>query len=95
MENTGRVKSLAEINGRPFGAVFHYGGNQMVVYRLTFADIEHGKVVAWKRNKPEIRKFVNMWKRKFPLRELVLTDRIEVPTAKQEFVDWLNANVQR
>jgi len=67
----------------------------MKIYRLTFADIEHGKVVAWKRNKPEIRKFVNMWKRKFPLRKLMVTERIEVPTAKQEFVDWLNANVTR
>lgn len=66
----------------------------MKIYKLTFADLEHGKVIAWKSNKPEIRKFCKQWKQKFPLRELVLTERIDVPTTKPEFITWLNANAR-
>jgi hypothetical protein len=68
----------------------------MKIYKLTFADLEHGKVIAWKSNKPEIRQLRKQWKQKFPLRELVLTERIDVPTRnKSELIDWLNENEVR
>ncbi len=67
----------------------------MKVYELTFADPEFGLMRQWKRNKREIKTFVNSWKREFPLRQLLLTQRIAIPEDKQGIVDWLNENAKR
>lgn len=64
----------------------------MKLYQLTFMDIERGKITRWKRNKREITRFVRMWKKEFPLRQLLLTEPIEIPDDKTQFVVWLNAN---
>jgi len=62
----------------------------MILYQLTFMDAEKGKIVQWKRNKREVTRFVSTWKRTYPLRSLLLQEKIEVPDDKQGFVDWLN-----
>ena len=67
----------------------------MKIYKLTFADLEHGKVIAWKSTKREIAQFCKRWKDEFPLRELVLTERIDVPVTKPELIAWLNDNAVR
>lgn len=68
----------------------------MKIYRLVFADLETGKVVQWKSNKPEVRKFVNEQKRLFPMRQLVLQERLDVPTKdKPALIDWLNEHANK
>jgi len=62
----------------------------MKLYQLTFMDAEKGKIVQWKRNKREVTRFINGWKRRYPLRSLLLNERIELPDDKQGLVDWLN-----
>jgi hypothetical protein len=55
-------------------------------------DIERGKIRRWKRNKREIAKFILYWKKKHPMRELLLNEKITIPDEKSAFVDWLNDN---
>ena len=62
----------------------------MILYQLTFMDPERGKIVQFKRNKREISRFTRKWAEEYPLRELLLVKRVEIPDGKQEFVDWLN-----
>ena len=64
----------------------------MVVYQLTFMDMEKGKIVQWKRNKREVARFINNWRKRYPLRTLMLREKIIIPDDKQGFVDWLNKN---
>lgn len=65
----------------------------MKAYELTFIDIERGKIKRWKRNKRQIAKFVNGWKRKYPMRKLMLTVVVEIPDDKDGLLDWLNDNL--
>ena len=67
----------------------------MKVYELVFVDPEQGLIRQWKRNKRQITKFINAWKRDFPMRTLLVNQAVDIPTDKQGFVDWLNENAKR
>ena len=70
----------------------------MKFYELTFMDIERGKIRRWKRNKIEIDRFVERWAKRYPMRKLLTTEVVEIPTnfrglvLKQTMIDWLNEN---
>lgn len=64
----------------------------MKVYQLTFMDVERGKIRRWKRNKREITRFLKDWEQRWPLRKLLLTESIQIPDNKDEFLQWLNCN---
>lgn len=65
----------------------------MKLYELTFADLERGTIRRFETNKRDITRLVRNWKKKFPLRKLLLTERIDVPDDKKGFVEWLNEQI--
>ncbi len=67
----------------------------MKVYELIFVDPELGLIRQWKRSKREIEKFVREWDEKYPLRVLLLNQRVSIPDDKQGIVDWLNENAKK
>ncbi len=67
----------------------------MKVYELTFADPEQGFIRQWRRNQKQVAALLRDWADTYPLRELVTNNRVEVPTDKTEFVNWLNENATR
>ncbi len=64
----------------------------MKLYRVTFADIERGKVVRWARNKALARAAIKDEQNDHELCSHLLTERVEVPETKAAFITWLNDN---
>ncbi len=62
----------------------------MKLYQLTFMDLSDGKQIRFRSSKLARDKLVREWKIYYPLRTLMLAERIEIPDGKIEFVDWLN-----
>ena len=67
----------------------------MKLYKMNFHDLEHGTVVAWHSSKKNCAALKRKWRKEFPQRALVLTERIDVPTGRAGFVQWLNENATR
>lgn len=64
----------------------------MKVYEMTFMDIERGKIRRWKRNKEHVKWLTQRWADRWPLRKLLLVERIDIPTNKPGLLKWLNEN---
>lgn len=62
----------------------------MYVYQLVFSDMNVGLVTRYVRNSRDVAKLKREWKAQFPLRELLIEERIEIPDTKNEFIEWLN-----
>ncbi len=67
----------------------------MKIYKLHFHDIEHGTIIRWRSSKKLVAKLKREWRDEFPLRELILAERIDVPTDHRGLVGWLNENATR
>lgn len=67
----------------------------MKIYKMHFHDIEHGTIVQWRTSKKACAKLKSQWRKDFPLRELIVTQRINFPLDQQGLVAWLNENATR
>jgi hypothetical protein len=67
----------------------------MKTYEIIFADPERGLIRQWKRNKKGVENLVSDWSKAFPLREVMSTKYVEIPTDKVALIDWLNLNSMR
>lgn len=62
----------------------------MFVYQLVFSDLEKGLITQYVRNKRGATKLKRDWLKRYPMRELLIEDRVEIPDKKDAFIEWLN-----
>lgn len=62
----------------------------MNVYLLTFACPERGLIRRFERNKRNVTLTKRYFRKRYPLRELVLEEYIKIPEKKDALIDWLN-----
>ena len=67
----------------------------MKMYEVVFDDPESGFVRQWRRNKRQVDELIDAWRVQFPLRHVLRIKYVDIPTGKDEFVDWLNKNASR
>lgn len=69
----------------------------MKLYKLTFMEIDEGKIgrkfVRFERNKTDVKTRVVGFANYNPERKLIFEERIDVPEAKDAFIDWLNETI--
>jgi len=67
----------------------------MKVYEVSFNCPAQGYIRRWRRNLKQVAELINDWEQTHPLRELITTESVEIPTDKTEFIGWLNYNATR
>ena len=62
----------------------------MFVYQMVFSDLEKGLITHYVRNARAVTKLKRDWAKRYPMRELLIEERVEIPDKKDAFIDWLN-----
>lgn len=65
----------------------------MKAYLITFACPERGLMRRFERNKRKVNLTKRYWRQRYPLRELVLEEHVDIPEKKDALIDWLNEHI--
>ena len=65
----------------------------MYIYQLTYACPERGLLTRYERNAAHVKATKRYWAKRYPLRELVIEERIDVPDTKDALIDFLNEHI--